>query len=277
MFWLQIFIPIALASIGLFLLNIDSKNSENRLKRTLYYSKEKIIEISERQQDKTEIRNRLTELGKVNRNSYGEFRYQQLLLATGAGLLPFLALFMILIDLVPAIGLSLFFGIGTYLLYDKYLSTQVKRQREVIEAEFPAIIEMITLSIAAGETPISAFARIAERSKSSLADEFKKVVKDVKSGRPFHESLDHMGRNLKSSTIRRFIDALVMATVRGAPIVEVLHRHVAEARVNQRNLVMDKAGKAETMMMVPIVFLILPISVLFALWPSINQLSFFAS
>ena len=277
MFWLQIFIPIALASIGLFLLNIDSKNKENHLKRTLYYSKEKIIEISERQQDKTEIRNRLTELGKVNRNSYGEFRYQQLLLATGAGLLPFLALFMILIDLVPAIGLSIFFGIGTYLLYDKYLSTQVKRQREVIEAEFPAIIEMITLSIAAGETPISAFARIAERSKSSLADEFKKVVKDVKSGRPFHESLDHMGRNLKSSTIRRFIDALVMATVRGAPIVEVLHRHVAEARVNQRNLVMDKAGKAETMMMVPIVFLILPISVLFALWPSINQLSFFAS
>jgi tight adherence protein C len=40
---------------------------------------------------------------------------------------------------------------------------------------------------------------------------------------------------------------------------------------------MDKAGKAETSMMIPIVFLILPISVLFALWPSINQLSFFAS
>ena len=85
-----------------------------------------------------------------------------------------------------------------------------------------------------------------------------------------------MARNLKSDSIRRFIDALVMAMLRGAPIVEVLHRHVAEARINHRNLVMDKAGKAETTMMIPIVFLILPISVLFALWPSINQLSFFA-
>ena len=277
MFWLQVLIPIALASIGLLLLNADSKNRNNNIKRTFDYSKEKIVEISERQQDNTEIRNRLSELGKVNGNSYGEFRYRQLLIATGAGLLPFLALFLILIDLITAIGLSLFFGIGTYFLYDKYLTTQVKRQRDQVDAEFPAIIEMLTLAIAAGETPISAFARIAERSKSALADEFEKVVKDVRSGRPFHESLDHMGRNLKSSTIRRFIDALVMAMVRGAPIVEVLHRHVAEARMNQRNLVMDKAGKAETTMMIPIVFLILPISVLFALWPSINQLSFFAS
>ena len=277
MFWLQVLIPIALASIGLILLNADSKNRDNNFKRTLDYSKEKIVEISERQQDNTEIRNRLSELGKVNGNSYGEFRYRQLLFATGAGLLPFLALFLILIDLITAIGLSLFFGIGTYFLYDKYLTTQVIRQRDQVEAEFPAIIEMLTLAIAAGETPISAFARIAERSRSALADEFEKVVKDVRSGRPFHESLDHMGRNLRSSTIRRFIDALVIAMVRGAPIVEVLHRHVAEARVNQRNLVMDKAGKAETTMMIPIIFLILPISVLFALWPSINQLSFFAS
>ena len=103
------------------------------------------------------------------------------------------------------------------------------------------------------------------------------VVQQVRTGKPFHEALDQMSRSLNSPSIRRFIDALVMALVRGAPIVEVLHRHVAEARINQRNLVMDKAGKAETTMMIPIVFLILPISVLFALWPSINQLSFFAS
>jgi tight adherence protein C len=136
---------------------------------------------------------------------------------------------------------------------------------------------MLTLAIAGGETPIGAFARIADRSDSYLSKEFAKVVQQVRNGRPFHESLDEMSRSLKSPSIRRFIDALVMALVRGAPIVEVLHRHVAEARINQRNLVMDKAGKAETTMMIPIVFLILPISVLFALWPSINQLSFFAS
>ena len=40
---------------------------------------------------------------------------------------------------------------------------------------------------------------------------------------------------------------------------------------------MDKAGKAETSMMVPVVFLILPISILFALWPSVTHLNLFAA
>ena len=277
MFWLQIFIPISLAFTGLMLLYADHQNKGNYLRRSFESTREKILELSERQADKAKVKVRLSELGEQYRSTYGEFRYRQLLLATGAGLLPFLALFLLLIDLITALGMSFFLGIGAYFLYDRYLTTLVNRQRDLIESEFPAIIEMLTLAIAAGETPISAFARIAERSNSLLAKEIRKVVSEVRAGGPFHESLDRMGRNLKSSTIRRFIDALVMAMVRGAPVVEVLHRHVAEARINQRNLVMDKAGKAETTMMVPIVFLILPISVLFALWPSINQLSFFAS
>jgi len=57
----------------------------------------------------------------------------------------------------------------------------------------------------------------------------------------------------------------------------VLQRHAAEARQNQRNILMNKAGKAEITMMVPVVFLILPVSVLFALWPSLTHLNFFAS
>jgi tight adherence protein C len=40
---------------------------------------------------------------------------------------------------------------------------------------------------------------------------------------------------------------------------------------------MDKAGKAEISMMVPVVFLILPVSILFALWPSVIRLNLFAA
>ena len=235
------------------------------------------LEFGEKTEDKTKIRERLDEIGEQSSHSYGEFRFNQLFISISVGIVPIIAASLLMINLVTAIGLSFFIGIFSYFLCDRYLDSQVKKHRENIEAEFPAIIEMLTLAIAAGEPPISAFSRVSERSSSILAGEFRKVVSEVRSGIPFHEALDQMGRSLKSNTIRRFIDALVMAMVRGAPIVEVFHRHVAEARLNQRNLVMDKAGKAETTMMIPIVFLILPISVLFALWPSINQLSFFTS
>ena len=268
---------MALATTGFVMLYADKQSQKAFVRRTFANTREQIIEIGERQVDKTEIKSRLEEIGQFQKSAYGEFRYRQLIVAAIAGLIPFIGLFMMVINLVQAISLSVFTSIGSYLIYDRRLSNLVQQRRDAIESEFPPIVEMLTLAIAAGETPIGAFARIADRSDAYLAKEFEKVVQQVRIGRPFHEALDEMSRSLKSPTIRRFIDALVMALVRGAPIVEVLHRHVAEARINQRNLVMDKAGKAESTMMVPIVFLILPISVLFALWPSINQLSFFAS
>jgi tight adherence protein C len=277
MFWIQVVAPITLALTGFAMLYSDNRNNQAFFKKTYANVRVQLIEVVKKQSDKSEVLLRLDEIGQASNEAYGEFRYRQLIVACGAALLPFFALFLMLINLLQAISFSLFMGIGAYLIYDRHLSSLVKARRTIIESEFPAVVEMLTLAIAAGETPISAFARIADRSDAYLAEEFAKVVQQVRLGRPFHEALDEMGRNLKSASIRRFIDALVMALVRGAPIVEVLHRHVAEARINQRNLVMDKAGKAETSMMIPIVFLILPISVLFALWPSINQLSFFAS
>ncbi|MEY3769733.1 MAG: hypothetical protein RL390_597 [Actinomycetota bacterium] len=277
MFWIQVVAPITLALTGFAMLYSDNRNNQAFFKKTYANARVQLIEVVKKQSDKSEVLLRLDEIGQASNEAYGEFRYRQLIVACGAALLPFFALFLMLINLLQAISFSLFMGIGAYLIYDRHLSSLVKARRTIIESEFPAVVEMLTLAIAAGETPISAFARIADRSDAYLAEEFAKVVQQVRLGRPFHEALDEMGRNLKSASIRRFIDALVMALVRGAPIVEVLHRHVAEARINQRNLVMDKAGKAETSMMIPIVFLILPISVLFALWPSINQLSFFAS
>ena len=275
MFWIQILFPISLTILGISMLYINNQKN-GFVTENFRKTKSLIIDLSERQNDKSEVKKRLEEIGKKDKFAYGEFRYRQLVVATSAAVIPFLALFLMLINFIQAVGLAIFASIGSYLIYDNHLSAQVKERRDLIESEFPAIVEMLTLAIAAGETPIGAFARIADRSDCHLAREFAKVVSQVRIGRPLHEALDEMARKLQSSSIRRFIDALVMALLRGAPIVEVLHRHVAEARINQRNLVMDKAGKAETTLMIPIVFLILPISVLFALWPSINQLSFFA-
>ena len=292
MIWFQIIFPVLVAAFGVLLLIVDTYNKQmfignrtvtairnqsfQRLENSYQKFASSIEERFESQRDKQNVRSRLSELGRLEANSYGKFRYQQIVLSTLISLLPFFALFAMKLSLFLALILTPILWLGSFIIFDRYLSEKVRQHRFLIEAEFPAIIEMLTLAIGAGETPLSAFARISDRSNSKLTQEFSKVVAKVRAGKPFHVALDEMARDLHSDSIRRFIDALVMAMMRGAPIVEVLHRHVAEARMNHRNLVMDKAGKAETTMMIPIVFLILPISVLFALWPSINQLSFFA-
>jgi tight adherence protein C len=76
--------------------------------------------------------------------------------------------------------------------------------------------------------------------------------------------------------VRRFVDSIVIAITRGAPLIDVLHSHAREAQDFQRNRVLSAASKAELSMMIPVVFLILPISIVFALWPSLSNLNLFA-
>ena len=227
--------------------------------------------------DRSQLRARLEELGRGNQKEYEIFRIRQFGYSAGAvaiGIVVFTITSQTIFLILPA---SIFLGALMFVVIDKELSRDIKKRREVIEAEFPAIIEMLTLAIAAGETPMSAMLRIANSSNSHLAKEFQIVVAEVRTGVPLNITLDAMGRRVKSVMIRRFVDALVTATLRGAPIVEVLSRHAIEARGNQRNRVMAAAGKAEISMMIPVVFLILPISIMFALWPSLTNLNMFAS
>ena len=232
---------------------------------------------AKKSEDRTAVRARLEELGKASDKEYEEFRIKQYGYSAASGSVSLVFLFLFSHSFALSILGSTLAAAVMYILLDRDLSKNVKKRRELIEAEFPAIIEMLTLAIAAGETPMSAMLRIAESANGALAQEFQIVVAGVRSGSPLSDTLDSMGRRVKSVMIRRFVDALITATLRGAPLVEVLSRHAVEARGNQRNRVMGAAGKAEISMMIPVVFLILPISILFALWPSLTNLNMFAS
>ena len=230
-----------------------------------------------RTRDKSDVHLRLEELGKSSEKDYERFRIQQFGYSGASSALVLVLLLITNHSLFMATGLAVLTSVLLFVGINKELSTRIKKRRLKIEAEYPAIIEMLTLAIAAGETPLSAMLRIAESADGELSKEFATVIAAVRSGEPLHSSLDAMGRRVKSVMIRRFIDAIVTATLRGAPLIEVLSRHAIEARANQRNIVMNAAGKAEISMMIPVVFLILPISILFALWPSLTNLNLFAS
>jgi tight adherence protein C len=234
------------------------------------------LEFSKRiakSKDRTSTANKLLEIGKDNPKDFEIYRSRQILLSA---LIGFAALLLpVFLGKPPAIGLlfAIFTASLTFVAIDQDLSKRVKKQRIMIDAEFPAVIEMYSLALSAGETPLVAMERIATSANGTLAKEFMRVVEHVRNGKAFHLALDEMGRGLDSLLIRRFVDSLIIATLRGAPLTEVLQRHAQEAREAQRNRVMGAAAKAEISMMVPVVFLILPISILFALWPSLANLN----
>ena len=228
-----------------------------------------------RSRDRKKVQERLSEIGLTKSADFETFRIRQLVIAGSASLVTMFALIVLGKPPVVALLLSVIEAVFVYFAIDRNLTVKVKNQRLLVDAEFPAIVEMYSLAMSAGETPLAAMERIAGNANGSLAIKFARVVDLVKSGKPFHLALDEMGRDLDSVLIRRFVDALIIATLRGAPLIDVLQRHAQEARESQRNRVLGAAAKAEISMMVPVVFLILPISILFALWPSLANLNSF--
>jgi tight adherence protein C len=227
--------------------------------------------------DRTSARMKLSEIGATSEIAYENFRLRQMFFC-GAITLPIT--FFLLIkgsSFTAVIGTFIALPAAVFLFMEKSLSRKVNEHRNQVDSDFPGIVEMMTLALSAGESPLTVLNRVTSRGSGPLTREFEVVIKDVKRGVPFAQALDVMSRRVHSIAVRRFVDALVIATTRGAPLIEVLHSHAKEARDLQRNRILNSAGKSEIAMMIPVVFLILPISILFALWPSLSNLNLFAA
>lgn len=226
--------------------------------------------------DQTDARSKLTELGYTDEKSYENYRYRQLILIFLSLSLELVLSILLNLSLSTLVLCAAFTAAAILVFTERQLAQEIKKYRESIESDFPIIVEALTLSLSAGESPMASMQRIATRGSGSLVLEFNRVIASVTDGIPFSTALDAMGRRMSSVAVRRFVDAIVIAITRGAPLIEVLHSHSQESRDYQRNRVLSAASKAELSMMVPVVFLILPISILFALWPSLSNLNLFA-
>jgi tight adherence protein C len=150
------------------------------------------------------------------------------------------------------------------------LALKQRRKREIasIELEFPLIVELFAILIGGGMSPSSALSHISERGSGEFIKLLTPIISQMKRGINLAQALDILNKEVDSRIIRRFCDSLAISVERGSPLIDVVGRQVEEVRQAQRLLISERASKAEIQLMIPVVFLILPISILFALWPS---------
>ena len=170
---------------------------------------------------------------------------------------------------VPLLVLcGLAFG-GGVLLRENRLTAQVtSREREVM-AEFPTVAELLALAVGAGEGPVAALDRVAERSHGEMSAELRAVLAEVRTGTPLAAALDALAGRTGLPAVARFAEAMAVAVDRGTPLAAVLHAQAADAREAGRRALIESGARREVLMMVPVVFLILPVTVLFAFWPGV--------
>jgi len=150
---------------------------------------------------------------------------------------------------------------------DQHLSSRVTAREREMQAEFPVVADLLALAVAAGESPVAGLDRIMRVCRGALADELAGVIADVRTGTPMADAFDSLATRTGVTSIARFAEGLAIAVDRGTPLVDVLHAQAADVRESGRRELIEAGGRKEVTMMIPVVFLILPVTVIFAFFP----------
>ena len=164
------------------------------------------------------------------------------------------------------------FAVAGFVLCDARLTRASRARVARIEDELPTVLEFLALCLAAGESLLDSLRRIGSVGAGELTLEVRTAVLAVSTGSSLSDSLGALAHRLQVPALTRAVDHLVAAIDRGAPLALVLQAQASDAREEAKRGLIERAGRKEIYMLIPLVFLILPLSVLFAVFPGVFML-----
>jgi tight adherence protein C len=140
--------------------------------------------------------------------------------------------------------------------------------------ELPEVLDLLVVNLRAGDGIYRSFSSVVTRCEGELAKELTRVLRAVQFGAAFGDEIKTVAISIPQPQVIEFTNKIALALERGTPLAQMLSELSASTRAEIRNLLLRQAGKNETRMLIPLVFLILPITVLFAIYPSLELLNF---
>ncbi|MDQ0729011.1 type II secretion system F family protein [Microbacterium sp. W4I20] len=216
------------------------------------------------------LRQRLAQAGSITDPiAFRGRRLGWLLGGIGAGATAVIALAIAGRLSLPVAVIPVLTGATAAVAYDMQLSARAKARRARLTDELPTTLEFLALCLSAGEGFLDALRRVAAVGSGELTAELRRVVLAVGTGSPLADALSEMSGRLQLPALSRAVDQVIAALEHGAPLAGVLHAQAGDAREDEKRTLIEQAGRKEILMLLPLVFLILPLSVLFAIYPGL--------
>jgi tight adherence protein C len=155
---------------------------------------------------------------------------------------------------------------------DYWLTREARLREQRMLAEFPTIAELLALAVGAGEGAVGALERVCRLARGELAGELGRCLADARAGANLPTALEGLADRTGLPSLVRFVDGMVIAVERGTPLADVLRAQAQDVREGGRRAVLEAGGRKEIAMMVPVVFLVLPVTVVFAVFPGLALL-----
>lgn len=159
-------------------------------------------------------------------------------------------------------------GIG-YILPEFWLSGRVKKRQKAIILQIPDALDLLTISVRAGLGFDAALAKVVEKMKGPLIDEFRRALAEVRVGKVRRDALRDIIPRTEVVPLTNFVGAIIQAEQLGVSISKVLQVQSEQLRIERRQRAEEMAAKAPIKMLFPLVGCIFPALFIVILGPAI--------
>jgi tight adherence protein C len=187
-----------------------------------------------------------------------------------AVILPLLVFMMAKGELQPS--LLLLMGMVSFIGWkfpDAQLDTKARIRKETMERTFPDILDLLTVSVEAGLGFDGAIAKVVEKGKGPVAEEFRRVLHEIKMGKTRRESLRDFAERSGVDDIQSFTSAIIQSDQLGLNIGKTLKNQSEQMRRKRRQRIEEKAMKVPVKMLIPMIMFIFPTIFVVLLGPAL--------
>lgn len=160
-------------------------------------------------------------------------------------------------------------GVIGFFLPDFWLSRRIKKRRKAILMAIPDTLDLLTISVKAGLGFDAALAKVVEKTKTPVADEFQRALAEIRVGKARRDALRDVIARTNVPALNSFIGAIIQAEQLGVSISKVLMVQSEQLRIERRQRAEEMAAKAPIKMLFPLVGCIFPSMFIVILGPAI--------
>ena len=146
-------------------------------------------------------------------------------------------------------------------------------RRRAIDAEISAILDRAALCLSAGLSIAAMVDRVGTDATGILGRDCQLIARGLTAGEQLSDALALSEQRIRHDGWSRFIEHLLTARRHGTPVAATIRALAGEERAAAGRRLLESASARETYMLVPLVFVILPMTVLVAVFPGLVALS----
>jgi len=147
------------------------------------------------------------------------------------------------------------------------LRRRAAHRLQEIDREVPELVDLLVTTVEAGVGFASALQITARRVEGPLGEELRVALSEQGLGLTIQDALKNMLTRANRPALRAFVQAIIQGDTLGVSIGKILRDLAIDMRKRRRQTAEERAQKAPTKIIFPLVLLILPAMFIVAVWP----------